>query len=78
MSHRFRVWFASGSSRDVFANSFEGASRTAAKAQRLVGFRRADCKPVRSVDLGHAGSGSKRCPICADRVAILDRAEEVR
>lgn len=65
--HRFRVWFEDGTSRDVMAQSEAGAMRTAASAQRLVGYRGPATKPVNAKDCGHLGTDQAYCSRCAQK-----------
>lgn len=64
--HRFRVWFADHTYRDVSSSSTAAAMTTGVAAQRIVGIRgRLACRAVRADDLGHHGTGEDRCPLCA-------------
>lgn len=71
--HRYRVMMVTGKSRDVMAQSPDGARRTAERAQRVVGFKGLDCKAIGpGVDLGHLGTDAAYCPICTRAGSLFD------
>lgn len=63
--HCFRVEFASGASRQVYATSVDNALYLATEASRAASMsRRDDTKPVAVVDVYHVGDGREKCPLC--------------
>lgn len=67
--HRFRVWFEDGTRRDMYGQTPDGSARSAAAAQRMVGYKGPATRPVRTQDLGHAGSDGEWCPRCRAALA---------
>jgi hypothetical protein len=71
--HRFRVFFADGTSREVSARSIDGAKTTAASAQRLVGYKGLACRALSAEDMGHMGTSDRRsCPLCGGIFAEVE------